>query len=173
MKNEISVFCLLAIVSVCAALLINQVRAHPLPPIYASKSVRVEQSVARISGTRMPDHAPNNHPGIIDLGEFKEVVAGRKTVVLDARPEVFHRIGHIPGSLSLSREEFEKDYTQYKSVLEADKAQMIVVYCNGSGCEDSGLVAEALVKLDYQNIRIFKGGWEQWQEQKLPTEGNP
>jgi len=164
-------FWLLASVSLAAALFMNQLRDHPLSLVYASKMQRIEQSVAKVAETTEPIPAADNKPHVIDLQEFREIVDGRKGVILDARPEIFHRLGHVPGALSLSREEFERDYAKQKSLLETNKNRTIAVYCSDSGCEDSQMVADALVKLGYQRVLVFKGGWGEWSSQKLPQEG--
>src|SRR5690606_30147899 len=83
-------------------------------------------------------------------------------IVLDARPEVFHRIGHIPGALSLPREDFENAYASLKEVLEVDKEQIIVVYCSSMSCQDSELVRRALTALGYSRVAILTGGWAAW-----------
>jgi predicted sulfurtransferase len=164
-------FWLLASVSGATALLINQFRDRPISLIYASKKERIEQSVARVAETNAPHPVSDNKPHVIGLREFRKIVEGRKGIVLDARPEIFHRLGHVPGALSLSREEFEKDYAKHKTLLETNKSQAIAVYCSDSGCEDSGMVAEALVRIGYQQVMVFKGGWGEWSGQKLPQEG--
>jgi predicted sulfurtransferase len=67
-------------------------------------------------------------------------VESKRGLVLDARPEIFHRLGHVPGALSLPRDDFETGYAALKEKLEADRSQPIVIYCSSASCEDSGLV---------------------------------
>ena len=98
----------------------------------------------------------------ISLPEFRDFVEHKKGVVLDVRPEIFHRLGHVPGALSLPREDFEKSYTRLRRQLEADKSQPIVLYCPGGSCEDSELVRNALVNLGYTRVGVFRGGWTAW-----------
>jgi len=169
-KDMIGVW-LLATASICVALLINQLRDHPLPLVYASKTQRMETAVSKVAPVVAPVLATMDHPQIISLEEFRDLVENKKAIVLDARPEIFHRLGHVPGAISLPREDFENVYAKYKGLLESYRDQAIAVYCSGSNCEDSDMVANGLVKLGCHRVLVFKGGWDQWSGAKLPQEG--
>lgn len=161
---------LLATGSLCVGFLINQFRDKPLPLVYASKQERIDQAVAQTAPAAPVVPSIPGKAVVIGLQEFRQLVEGRKTIILDARPEIFHRLGHVPGAVSLSREEFERDYAKNKSLL-GDHQALIAVYCSSSSCEDSGMVADALVKLGYTNVEVFKGGWDEWSGAGLPQEG--
>lgn len=152
-------FALLAAGSVCLGHLVNQVRGHPLSLTYVIDQKRMEDTVAAL----------NLH--VIGLQEFRGIVDGKKGIVLDARPEAVYRLGHVPGAMNLSRKEFEQDYAGQKSMLESNKEQTIAVYCSMSSCEDSAMVAGALMKLGYNHVLVFKGGWNEWSGAALPGEG--
>jgi rhodanese-related sulfurtransferase len=109
----------------------------------------------------------------VSLDVFRQGVEARSGAILDARPEIFYRLGHIPGALSLSREEFDNDYAKLRPQLEKDKQQPIFVYCSDASCEDSQTVAERLGQLGYTNVAVFKGGWAEWGQAKLPQERSP
>jgi rhodanese-related sulfurtransferase len=72
---------------------------------------------------------------------------------------------------AISRETFERDYAKNKSLLEDRRDQLIVVYCSNIDCEDSDMVADALVRLAYPHMQMFKGGWDEWEAAGLPQEG--
>jgi len=163
---------LLATASICIALVVNQLRDHPLSLIYATKAQRMDVAVVKVAPTVLPAVEQSDHPQIISMPEFRELAENKKALILDARPEIFHRLGHVPGALSLPREDFENGYSKYKSLLEPNKDQPIAVYCSESNCEDSSMVADALVKLGYHRVMVFKGGWGEWTAAKLPQEGH-
>jgi rhodanese-related sulfurtransferase len=183
LARDLAAFLVLATISLAGGLLINQFRDKPLPLLYASKKERIESAVAKTAATErsglpaideateIPSAgAVGAAPKTLRLVEFRDFVGKRSGVVLDARPEIFHRLGHIPGAVSLPREDFEQSYAKLRSVLERDKSQPIVVYCSGSSCEDSKMVAEGLVKLGYTHVFVFKGGWDEWNQAGLPQE---
>ncbi len=166
----------LATACMCAALVFNQLREPPLSLTYVSKQSRLEQAVARVvdsedkSTENIPPATATATSQVIGLPEFQQLVQSKRVVVLDARPEIFHRLGHVPGALSLSREAFEQDYARWRSVLEPSRDQLVAVYCSSASCEDSQMVADALVKLGYRHVLVFKGGWDEWTKADLPEE---
>jgi len=166
-------FWIMATVSVCAGLLLNQFRDQPLPLVYQSKQERLKQAVGRVGGGWMGD-GESPRAGVsaraISLDEFRVFVKEKHGLVLDVRPEIFHRLGHVPGAFSLPREDFEKGYARLKSQLEANKNQPIVVYCRGDSCEDSELAQKALSSLGYTRVVVFRGGWTAWIHAGLPEE---
>jgi rhodanese-related sulfurtransferase len=117
--------------------------------------------------------ATNLSVRIVSLEEFKRYVEGGGSVICDARPEIFYRLGHVPGALSLPRDDFEAAHTRVKTQLEKNKGQPLIVYCSDADCEDSELVANALFKLGYQQVLRFKGGWADWTNAHLPEEKVP
>lgn len=166
----------MAIVGACFGFAINQCRDNPLPLVYAGKAERIQQVVSTISEkickADLPEKdAARDAPVVqyLDLAAFRQFV-DEKGVVLDARPKIFYRSGHIPSAVSFPREDFETTYDKHRLLLEKNKAQPIAVYCSNSGCEDSQLVADALLKLAYRNVYVFKGGWSEWDGAHLPEE---
>jgi len=165
---------LVATTALCAGLLVNQFRDTPLSLVYKDKAARLQDSVQRIASkeaTSAP--APVAHlPEKLSLEEFASYVENKGGLVLDARPEIFHRLGHVPGALSLPRDDFEKGYAALKGKLEADQSQPLVIYCSDSSCEDSGLVKKSLATLGYTNLALFEDGWSEWTNAKKPEEIN-
>lgn len=171
-KTDLIFLFLAASVSLVAGILINQVRDTPLPLVYKDKAERLQDSVQRIAA-KSESMAPSSAvhlPATLSLEEFSTYVENRRALILDARPEIFHRLGHVPGALSLPRDDFEKGYEALKAKLEADRSQPIVIYCSGASCEDSGLLQKSLSALGFTNIALFEGGWGEWTNAKKPEE---
>ncbi len=172
----------LATICLGLGLAINQLRDQPLPLIYASKDDRMAQAVSRLApggpnpamaAQATPPASPvgiDDSPKVIGLAEFHAFVEAKRGVVLDARPEVFHRLGHVPGALSLPREEFEGAYAKQRVLLEPWREKEVAVYCSSESCEDSQMVADALAKLKFQRVMVFRGGWDEWTRAGLPQE---
>jgi rhodanese-related sulfurtransferase len=166
---------MMAAAAVCCGFAVNQFRAAPLPWVYASKTERVRQAAERIAKrspaeARSAETAQTDEPRVrpIDLAAFREMQ--KHALILDARPEIFHRFGHIPKALSLPREDFEACYSKQRMRLEKHKARPVVLYCSGTGCEDGETVANALIGLGFTDVRLFRGGWDEWTRAKLPEE---
>jgi rhodanese-related sulfurtransferase len=106
----------------------------------------------------------------IELREFFDFLSRKRGLTIDARPEIFFRLGHIPGAISLPQGDFERRYVELKELLETDKSRPIVIYCSGYPCEAARSVRQALFELGYSNLSIFAGGWNSWTAYKLPEE---
>jgi predicted sulfurtransferase len=175
---DIGGFILLLTGAVCVGLLVNQFCDHQLPLVYASKAVRVEDEVKQTQGIPESISVPDEGdalgkaatPQHISLDNFRRYVERKEGLVMDARPEIFHRLGHVPGALSFPREDFGGAYAKLRSRLETNKKQVLLVYCSDASCEDSQMVADGLTKLGYQRVFVFKGGWAEWTEANLPEE---
>lgn len=168
LRKDLFPIWILATGALCAGLLINQFRDHPLPLLYSSKQQRMEAAVSRLAVD--PMIADFDLPQVTGLAEVAKFSKNKTGILLDARPNIFYRLGHIPGARSLSREEFEKDYRQHREFLESHREQPLVVYCSDTSCEDSGLVAAALLRLGYHRVLLYKGGWSEWTQNQMPEE---
>lgn len=179
--SDLFIVWIMATIGVCFGLAINQFRDTPLPLAYSPKTERMQEAVTKISREiAIPkfEGAANDAfkadaaaVRYVDLSTFREIVEKKaRGIILDARPEIFHRLGHVPGAISLPREEFETSYNKQRFLLEKDKSQPIAVYCSSSSCEDSQMVADALIELAYTHVFVFKGGWNDWTGAHLPEE---
>ena len=172
LRSDVMLIWLVATTALCVGLLINQFRDTPLPLVYKDKAERLQDSVQRIVSKELAS-APVpivQLPEKLSLEDFSSYVENKRGLVLDARPEIFHRLGHIPGALSLPRDDFETGYAALKAKLEDDRSQAIVIYCSNASCEDSGLVKKSLSALGFSNIALFEGGWSDWTNAKKPEE---
>lgn len=159
-------------VGVGIGLVVNQLRDNPLPLIYESKTLRLEKAVSNLSDSSSASQ-PVNHvilPPTITVEALQQFLEEKRGLLLDARPEIFHRLGHIPGAVSFPREDFENAYKALQVDLEKDRNQPLVIYCSNASCEDASLAKKALLALRYTNVSVFTGGWSEWQEKELATE---
>jgi rhodanese-related sulfurtransferase len=141
--------------------------------VYQSKEARLQQAVRNIAQTPASPEASAPQaalPAELSLQEFKAFADSSTGIVLDARPEIFHRLGHVPKAISLPRDDFQNAYQTQRPKLETNKEVQIAIYCSGGHCEDSHLVKKALADLGFHNVSIFKGGWAEWTGAGLPEE---
>lgn len=170
-------FWILVTVAILVGISLNQFRDVPLSLSYQTKQQRLEKSVSHLTEAAANKEVKSKSgksfhafPENLSLGEFEELVNQKSALILDARPEIFHRLGHVPGSLALPRDEFENYYRKLQEKLEKDKDQPLAIYCSSSTCEDSVLVAETLKKLGYTQVAVFHGGWDEWTQAGFPQE---
>jgi rhodanese-related sulfurtransferase len=167
--HELGVLAILATSALCIGLVINQFRDVPMSFVYQSKETRLNEAVLRIRTAACPAGTMAPQDGPISLSDFRVLVETKTGIILDARPEIFYRLGHVPGAVSLPRDDFENAYGKLNALL-SHQDQQLAVYCSGSSCEDSDLVRTALHKLGYTHVLLFKGGWDEWTEAGLPQE---
>jgi rhodanese-related sulfurtransferase len=81
-------------------------------------------------------------------------------MVIDARPTARKfDIGHIPTAVNIPDSAFDK---LAPSLLPADKATLLVFYCDGPECILSHNSAFKAEKLGYTNVRVYAAGFPDW-----------
>jgi rhodanese-related sulfurtransferase len=94
---------------------------------------------------------------LADMDSFK---AAGDILILDARPGLFHKYGHIPGALSLPAQTKELGTEAGKILSGVPKSRTVVIYCADKQCENAEAVAEQVWHNGYGNIHIFsEAGW--------------
>jgi rhodanese-related sulfurtransferase len=157
---------MLAFAALAAGLMLNRLSSRPLPLVYLTPEQRLNAELTTLVTAPPFKLAP---AATVTLEEFRASVEGKSALILDARPSVFFEQGHVPGALSLAREDFARDYGHLSPVLKAAGDKPIIVYCSGDECHDSRLVANALLTLGFPNVSIFTGGWDAWSAAGLPA----
>lgn len=166
MKTDLSGLWMIAATSMVVGLLINQVRSEPLPLTYQTPEERVLTAAARLGGDPAAAKESLSLPEYLSITEVREYVGNDNAILLDARPEIFHRLGHIPGALSLPRESFEEDFQRLREDELSDTSAPIIVYCSSASCPDADIVRRGLEALGYRNVTVYKGGWEEFSRMK-------
>lgn len=159
-----------AVVPVAAAVGfgVNLLRTEPLTLHYLPPSERIERAAQRLTPATVPS-VTGDVGAPVTLDEMRSLVAASDVVLIDARPEIFWRLGHIPGALSLPRETFEARAAELKARLDGTPDARIVVYCAAASCEDATMVVNGLRRMGYANVRRFHGGWAEWERAGLES----
>ncbi len=111
---------------------------------------------------------PPAGPTIITIGEAKSLFESGQALFIDTRSEFDFGMGHIAGATNLPLKSLHagrtipQDYPRDKT---------LIAYCDGASCNSSIEVAALISEAGYTNVRIFFGGWEEWQSLNLPVEG--
>ena len=110
---------------------------------------------------------PPQAPLINDFGVFQEAWVRPETVLVDARDELFYRLGHIPGAQNLPAD--LSDLPAIKSWAEALPPQAeIIVYCSDEFCHMASELADKMISIGLKP-RIFNPGFEAWEAGGLPV----
>ena len=86
--------------------------------------------------------------------------------VPDARAEGEFAEGHLPGALNIPTDNFY-DY-DVDGLVPIDAA--VIVYCRSVTCDLSDRLAQELRLMGYQNVVVYRGGWDEWSEAGFPLD---
>ena len=101
---------------------------------------------------------------------MKKIVEKKDRIILDVRDKSSYDEGHIPGALSFPLYEFDD---VIENLLElTTRVSLIVVYCSSIECSDSHTFAEQLNDMGFSNVRVYAGGYREWQEMRYEIENN-
>ena len=101
---------------------------------------------------------------------IRRIIQEKKRIVLDVRPLEFYEEGHLPGALPFPLMEFD---TVIGKLLEmTDQQSPILIYCSGFECMDSHNFATNLENMRFTNVKVYPGGFRQWQEMGYDIEKN-
>jgi len=97
----------------------------------------------------------------VDVDELKQLVADGGVTLLDVRPELEYRQGHIPDARSIPVEELEE------RLAELPRDREIVAYCRGPYCVFSDDAAQLLQTHGFR-VRRLQEGFPEWRAAGLP-----
>jgi rhodanese-related sulfurtransferase/DNA-binding MarR family transcriptional regulator len=100
----------------------------------------------------------------VDATELMERLSKGNVVVLDVRPEVEYRAGHIPGALSVPVDTLEA------ALQTLPRDRKIVAYCRGPYCVFSDEAVALLRSHGYRAHRL-RQGLPDWRATGMPVEG--
>jgi rhodanese-related sulfurtransferase len=104
----------------------------------------------------------------ITLVEAKRLFLQEAPIIIDARPNDDYEKGHIRGARSLSWHDVDQRFMEVTKDISVDT--LIITYCDGETCELSHNLANFLLELGFNNVRILVNGWTKWQNADLPIE---
>lgn len=110
-------------------------------------------------------------PMLVELENALAASEAQNAVFIDAREAPIFQAGHIVGAINLPRSEGIEGVVTLESRL--GKEQKLLIYCSEPECTDSLIVARRFLLRGFENVEVFKGGWEEWQAASLPTESAP
>ncbi len=95
----------------------------------------------------------------------KSALAKDSALLMDARPRLKYLAETIPGALYMNDQQLDKLAGRFP----VDKATPIIAFCGGYQCNKSHVVANMLMELGYNNVKVFAGGLPAWKKANLRT----
>ncbi|CAM2010335.1 rhodanese-like domain-containing protein [Acanthopleuribacter pedis] len=115
----------------------------------------------------------NNGITDISLQQARDIHAHAAdfTLWIDARDQTLYDKGHISGAHLLHLYEKHQYLDTVLAEIEAKQPAALIVYCKGKECTDSHHLAQDLQGMGFNNIFVFKDGFDDWYKAGLPIEG--
>jgi rhodanese-related sulfurtransferase len=117
------------------------------------------QSVFAKPGSGVPE---------VSTEELEQILKDQSAVVLDTRPYLEWSVSHIPGAFNVAPKPgvpmalYTSDVAEIGRLVDGDKSQPLVLYCNGPYCGKSKRVAGELLKAGYTSVRRYQLGAPVW-----------
>lgn len=123
-------------------------------------SVRlIRDAVSERPGSGIPEVATS---------ELEQILQDQSAVVLDTRPHAEWSVSHIPNAKNVAPKPgvpmalYTSDVTEVGRLVDGNKSQPLVLYCNGPFCGKSKRVAAELLEAGYTNVRRYQLGAPVW-----------
>ena len=140
-----------------AALLLIYTVGIYSPSVIAQAGHEKTVQLARQAISAMPGSGVQE----VSTAGLQQILQDQSAVVLDTRPYHEWSISHIPGALNVAAKPgvpialYTSDVAEIGRLVEGNKSQPLVLYCNGPFCGKSKRVAGELLKAGYTNVRRY------------------
>lgn len=104
----------------------------------------------------------------ITLDVAKQKLDTDQAIFIDARSKEEFKRGHIPGAFNITISDFATGRPEVLEFFPEDAE--LIVYCDSEECETSEQMARLLIDSGFKNVKIVKGGWENWLTAGFPVE---
>ena len=125
-------------------------------------------SASNLSAEQKP-YAPESIEGvrIVSATEVVEMILMKPDlIIIDSRKNAEFIKGHIEGAINLINTNLK--YDDIKNISE-NKSTPFLFYCNGIRCLRSSDSIYKAKAWGYTNLTWFRGGWNEWKENRLPV----
>jgi rhodanese-related sulfurtransferase len=99
----------------------------------------------------------------VDMDKLRTLLTEGRVTLLDVRPALEFRQGHIPGARSVPVDELER------RLAELPRDREVVAYCRGPYCVYADEAAEMLQRHGF-TVRRLEEGFPEWRAAGLPVE---
>ena len=106
---------------------------------------------------------------IIDLQEVKDHYNAHDALFVDARDAKMYAKGTILRALNIPLKRFKR----MKKWLPVRKDAPLLIFCNGVKCGKSVKLAERFAKAGYTHLMVYREGFPEWKQHKLPIMATP
>ena len=129
--------------------------------LFSYDAAKDTQRLKKEEVIRQEEAALNKNIGSVMLEQAREMHANWTTFI-DSRPTELFGAGHIQNAVNIPEATFDEAFENFRHNLQIPFDQPLVVYCGGADCALSYRIAQKLAGKGYTNIRVYKGGYDEW-----------
>lgn len=141
-----------------------------LEPVNVQKQATPVTKEPELSRTTksVPKPVPKGVLTSIDMGRVFAMNQTGDIQLIDVRPSLFYRLGHIDDAENMALIKYDKIIDLKRPLLDSavKSGKVIVLYCQNVDCPDAHKMGLKLAELGY-SASIYHGGWEEWKEAGL------
>lgn len=104
----------------------------------------------------------NDEFGIISYQQIKDRINNDNFLIIDARSAEDYEKGHIGNAVNIFP--YDDEDTYFQKIYTQPRDKKILIYCTGGSCDLSHKLAKDMKTAGFENIFIYTGGWEEWEE---------
>ncbi len=157
---ELKRFLYIGLMGLLLGLAVNGLRGDGLP-LLPEAELTTEAGGADTLAT-----AASETLAIIGFEEADALYRKELAIFVDSRELSDYESGHIAGAISVPL----SAYRDGDAKLLAPKGSLLVIYCIGGDCELSHDLARLLVADGFKKVRVYVGGYEEWDALGMPVE---
>ncbi|MFH1701485.1 MAG: rhodanese-like domain-containing protein [Candidatus Zixiibacteriota bacterium] len=114
----------------------------------------------------VPPSAAEGDPPYISLDEAVALYQMANNIFIDARDSEDFEFAHIRRAINIPFDYLDEHWEGV--IAGMDKSAQYIIYCSGSECESSLFLGRYFRDEQFSHIRIFYGGWGEWEANDLP-----
>ncbi len=166
---KVALFALLSVVVVSCS---DKAAEKPQPAVVIPPKTKVKDAVAIGQVKEKPQPAkPAVKPGKItnlETGQMFNMQQTGRLHIIDVRPPIFYRLGHIEGAINLPKSKYKSWQPEHLPKIKQAIAngQVVVFYCQNESCTDAYKTAMKFINLGH-TVSIYRGGWREWKRAGL------
>ena len=104
----------------------------------------------------------------ISTRELRAELEAKRALIIDARSPAEFATGHLPGAVNVAGKpglppsQYTSDLAAIAKLVKGNRAQRIILYCNGLHCGRSRRLADDLLSAGYTDVRRYQLGMPVW-----------
>ncbi len=115
-------------------------------------------------------HTGTIAPVFVSYEEAVQLFDAGNALFVDARHAFDYKLGHIKGAVNVPLADFD---LQESALANVQRDRIIVTYCDGAECNSSIDLAKLLSSAGFTQVKMFFGGWNEWQSNSRQLEKAP